>query len=138
MGDGVVVDVVLHVAGQAPAIQLLGVLQEAQPGAPQAAAHEAALLPDGLLPGGVACVLLQAAHGPAQSVGGVPQGEQALHHADDGHHGNGGVNKIVAQAGQEILRGFQHITHGAFLLGGLMVWCVNACPDGRRLMSGNT
>ena len=128
MGDGVVVDVVLHVAGQAPAVKLLGVLQEAQPGAPQAAAHEAALLPYGLFPGGVARVLLQAAHSPAQGMGGVPQGQKALHHADDGHHGNGGIDKIVAQVGQEILRGFQHITHGAVLLGGLMMVHGNACP----------
>ena len=114
--DGIVVDVVLNVAGQTAAVKLLGVLQEAQPAVLQPVAHKAFFLPDGCaLPG--AGILLQAGDSAAQGVGCGNQGNQALENANQRDPRDGTVHQRVGQVRQmagEPLQNF--IKHGQALL----------------------
>ena len=114
--DGIVVDVVLNVAGQTAAVKLLGVLQEAQPAVLQPIAHKAFFLPDGCaLPR--AGILLQAGDSAAQGVGCGNQGNQALENANQRDPRDGTVHQRVGQVRQmagEPLQNF--IKHGQALL----------------------
>ena len=116
MDDGIVVDVVLNVAGQTAAVKLLGVLQEAQPAVLQPIAHKAFFLPDGCaLPR--AGILLQAGDSAAQGVGCGNQGNQALENANQRDPRDGTVHQRVGQVRQmagEPLQNF--IKHGQALL----------------------
>ena len=111
VGDRVIVDVVFHVAGQTTAIQLLGVLQEAKPAAFQPPPHKARLLPNGLFPI-LSGVILQATNGTAQGGCCAPQGCKTLEQPGEGDQGNGCINKVICQIGQQCLKG----THGQQIL----------------------
>ena len=115
VGDGVVIDIILHVGGQTPAIQLLRILQEAEPGAAQARAYKTGLLPNGLGAGGTSRLRLQTGNGPAEGMGGIPEREKTFEHTDQRNNGNGSINQIIGQV-REHAGDSGQIRHGIHLL----------------------
>ncbi len=116
VGNRIIVDVVLHIAGQTAAIQLLGILQEAKPAALQPPSHEAGFLPNRLLPI-LSGIVLQAANGTAQGGCCAPQGRKTFEQSGEGDQGNGRINKVICQIRQQCLKG----THGKQILLGEVI-----------------
>ena len=104
---GVVVDVILHVAVDAPAVQLLRVHQKPPPGGLHGPAQEQRVLPHGTLavPQGHD---LQLVHRPTQKTGAPAAGKNALGKPHQGDDGDGAIYEHVGQAARQAVQNFRH------------------------------